>query len=147
MHLRTRLAVLTGTVVFGIGVLATSGVATADPVPPAVASCAGLPATIVVMNPNMVTFGTVGPDVIVGTFGQDTIHGMGDDDVLCGQGGRDVLTGGDGHDLIFGQGNDDDMFGGDGQDVLNGGPHNEGDRGNGGNGFDLCPNTEITVSC
>jgi Ca2+-binding RTX toxin-like protein len=144
MHLRTRLAVLTGTVVFGIGVVAANGVATADP---ASLSCAGLPATKVVAAPNMVTFGTPNPDVIVGTPGPDTIHGLGEDDVICGLDGNDLLTGGDGHDRIFGQGDDDDMFGGNGQDVLNGGAHNQGDRGNGGNGADACPNTEITVNC
>jgi Ca2+-binding RTX toxin-like protein len=145
MHLRTRLAVLTSTVVLGFGVLAANGVATADPDP--VLSCAGLPATIVVAAPNMVTFGTVNDDVIVGTPGRDTIHGLAGDDIICGLDGDDLLTGGDGHDRIFGQGDDDDMFGGDGQDVLNGGPHNQGDRGNGGNGADACPNTETTVSC
>ncbi|MEO6089754.1 MAG: hypothetical protein ABIQ18_42270 [Umezawaea sp.] len=123
MHLRTRLAVLTGTVVLGFGVPAANGVATADPV---LLSCVNLPATIMVAGPNMVTFGTVNNDVIVGTPGPDTIHGLAGDDVICGLDGNDLLTGGDGHDRIFGQGDDDDMFGGNGQDVLDGGAHNQG---------------------
>lgn len=151
MHLRTRLAVLAGTVLFGIGVLATSGVATARPTSSALLSCAGLVPTIVVAAPGMVTFGDPGGvptnDVILGTGGPDVIHGLDGDDVICGQGGDDFLTGGDGDDRVLGQGGDDDMLGGFGKDTLNGGPQNQVDRGNGGPDFDSCPNTEITISC
>jgi Ca2+-binding RTX toxin-like protein len=153
MHLRTRLVVLTGTVLLCLGVTTANGVATAssDPPPAAMESCAGLVPTIVVAAPGMVTFGDPGGvptnDVILGTGGPDAIHGLGGDDVICGMGGQDLLTGGVGNDRIFGQGDDDDMFGGNGSDVLNGGAHNEGDRGNGGNGVDACPATEVLVLC
>ncbi|MCS7475385.1 calcium-binding protein [Umezawaea endophytica] len=151
MHLRTRLVVLTGAVLLCLGVTAANGLASPDPVPPAVVTCAGLPATIVVPAPGMVTFGDPGGvptnDVIVGTSGVDTIHGLGGDDVICGLGEEDLLTGGNGDDRIFGQGDDDDMFGGSGEDVLNGGPHNLGDRGNGGAGVDACPATEVLLNC
>ena len=149
MHLRTRLVVLTGTVLLCLGVTAANGLADSDP--PAAVSCAGLPATIVVAGPGMVTFGDPGGvptnDVIVGTPGADTIHGLSEDDVICGLGGDDLLTGGNGDDRILGQGDDDDMFGGNGEDVLNGGPHNHGDRGNGGPAVDACPLTEVLVLC
>ncbi len=119
--------------------------------PAAVPTCAGLPATIVVAAPGMVTFGDPGgvpaDDVIVGTPGEDDIRGLAGDDVICGLDGDDRLGGGDGDDHVFGQGGDDDMAGGDGLDVLTGGPHVEGDRGNGGPGFDACPTTEIRISC
>lgn len=153
MNLRTRLAVLMGTLVFGIGVLATTAVATADEDPPGggggVVSCAGLPVTIFAVA-GVPTFGDpMGPsaDVILGTVGADEIHGLELNDVICGQGGNDRISGGEGNDHVFGQDGDDDMVGNQGMDVLNGGPHNEGDRGNGGLGNDSCPATEILISC
>jgi Ca2+-binding RTX toxin-like protein len=151
MRLRTRLAVLTGAVLFGIGGVAASGVATASPAAPAWLSCDGLAPTIIVPAPGMVTFGDPGGvptnDVIIGTNGVDEIHGLGGDDVICGLDGNDLLTGNNGDDRIFGQGGDDDMLGGNGMDFMDGGPHIEGDRGNGGPNVNVCVRTETTINC
>lgn len=128
MFLRTRLTVLTGAAFLATGGLAAIGVATAGAT--AVAPlCDGLPATIVVAAPNMVTNGGAGNDVIVGTNGRDVINGLAGDDRIC------ALDG------------DDDMRGNAGNDRMDGGSHIEGDRGDGGPGADLCVRTETRISC
>lgn len=74
---------------------------------------------------------TAGPDVILGTAGNDTIDGLAGDDVICGLAGNDVIDGGGDQDVLFGgPGNDtlrgdgdaDALFGDSGDDVLDGGP-------------------------
>jgi Ca2+-binding RTX toxin-like protein len=69
-------------------------------------------------------------DVIVGTDGDDVIHGTPHDDNLSGGPGNDtifgyqgddLLDGGDGHDQLFGGPGDDSLLGGNGNDGLFGG--------------------------
>ena len=62
--------------------------------------------------------GTAGADVICGLGGDDVIYGLGGDDVLVGGAGDDVLYGGDGDDTLHGGDGDDDLFGGSGEDAL-----------------------------
>jgi Ca2+-binding RTX toxin-like protein len=167
MYSRTRLAVLTGAALLSASWLAGGGVATAST---PLLSCDGLPVTIEILQPNLVTAGTTNADVILGTSGVDTINADDGDDVVCAGGGNDIVTGdadndrvfgahgadriagNDGDDEIFGEADNDDMRGGAGDDLLDGGPNNMGgDRGNGGpqvtmNGDD-CPNTETVVGC
>lgn len=165
MKLRIAAAALT------IG-LCTAGVAAADEVPPEFqnrptpADCYNAVPTIEVEKPGLVTFGGVGPDVIVGTPGPDVIWGMGGDDIIIGLGGDDELHGGAGndlicagagndrvqggpdHDTVYGEPGDDRMRGGDGMDLLSGNAHLEGDAGDGEAGFDFCTaSTEVQVSC
>jgi Ca2+-binding RTX toxin-like protein len=144
MYARTRLATLTAAALFSASLLAAGGVATASAAGP---MCDGLPATIVVPAPGMVTNGTINDDVIVGTAGVDTINGRAGNDHICAGDGNDNLTGGPGDDRAFGEHGDDDFLGGLGDDFFDGGPHIEGDRGNGNAGLNLCVNTEVTVNC
>lgn len=127
-----------------------------------VATCNGLPATIIGTPGDDVIYGTNGSDVIVGLGGNDTIYGGNGNDVICGDGGDDTLNGGNGEDTLLGSfGNDtlnggngddalsggydvDELYGGNGNDVLHGGPNNDllaGEKGDdtltGGTGADL----------
>lgn len=116
-------------------------------------TCSGVPATIVASGGT--TYGTDGPDVIVGTTGADTIYGLGGDDLICGapdqaetadQGdhiyggeGNDSLAGGgfageegappnklpDGNDVIDGGSGDDFATGMTGNDTVMGGNGND----------------------
>ncbi len=74
-------------------------------------SCFGMPPTITVTVPGVITYGTAGDDVILGTAGDDTIRGGLGKDRICGLGGSDDLRGGPGRDRISG---------GDGNDYLRG---------------------------
>ena len=58
---------------------------------------------------------------IVGTDGDDTLHGTRGVDVICGLGGDDVLYGLDGNDVLIGGPGDDWLYGGIGKDTLHGG--------------------------
>lgn len=87
--------------VSGAVVLGAASVST--PAQSAVATCAGIPATIT---------GTDGPDVLTGTSG---------DDVIAGLGGVDVIRSGAGHDLVCGDAGPDELVGGLGNDRLFGG--------------------------
>ncbi|HEU4563577.1 MAG TPA: hypothetical protein VFS05_02970 [Gemmatimonadaceae bacterium] len=113
------------------------------------ATCHGVPATIVIADPGMLTRGTPGRDVIVGTAGPDVINGGDGDDLICGGGGDDeidggpgddVIHGGAGDDRIFGNAGDDRLHGGDGDDLLSGGPGR--DDLLGGRGSDRCNDPE-----
>ena len=70
--------------------------------PPA-ASCAGRPATVIVLPGTSWRFGgTAAQDVVVGSRASDGIAGGLGRDRLCGRGGRDRLVGGPGRDQING---------------------------------------------
>ena len=93
----------------------------------AIPTCHGHRATIVANS--VVTHGTSGPDVIVGSAGADTIHGGGGNDLICAGEGADHVYGGRGNDRIYGQLDgiravDEDGFERDG-DHLYGGPGND----------------------
>ena len=92
-------------------------------------------------NPSLV--GTPGDDVIHGLGGNDSIDGLGGNDTICGGNGNDMIVGGSGKDFILaGSGNDnvlagtglDTVYGQAGNDVLNGQSGN--DLVNGGPGND-----------
>ena len=76
------------------------------------ATCFALTATIVGTSGNDALHGTPGPDVIAGRGGSDRVFGNRGNDVMCGGPGGDKLEGGKGGD---------DLFGGPGNDTLNGG--------------------------
>jgi hypothetical protein len=65
--------------------------------------------------PGVPTYGTPGPDVILGTNGNDVIYGRGGNDRLCGLGGNDKLYGEAGRDRISGGAGNDDLRGGPGK--------------------------------
>ena len=71
--------------------------------------------------------GTGGPDCIVGGPGNDTLSGGGGDDVLVGGAGDDVLIGGAGRDRLLGGEGRDDLRGGPDADLLDGGGDGGGD--------------------
>jgi len=86
-----------------------------------VATCNGLPATIIGTPGNDVIYGTNGADVIVGQGGNDVIYGRNGNDVICGNGGDDTLYGGNGNDTLVGGDENDTLSGGNGNDMLTGG--------------------------
>jgi uncharacterized repeat protein (TIGR01451 family) len=91
--------------------------------PPAPATCAGQPVTIL---------GTAGPDRLVGTAGNDVISALEGDDTIYGFQGGDLICGGPGTDVIRGGAGNDLVLGGRGSDFI---------RGRllaGGHGFDRC---------
>ncbi|MBI3962192.1 MAG: Ig-like domain-containing protein [Deinococcus sp.] len=75
--------------------------------------CRGLVATII---------GTDGDDTdLMGTPGNDVIHGLGGDDIpIDGGDGNDVICGGDGNDGLIGNKGDDTIDGGNGDDTIDG---------------------------
>ena len=86
------------------------------------------------MAPVVVIDGTEEDDILVGTDGDDTIHGHGGDDVILTGNGRDEASGGDGDDILIGgegrfqlrgDGGDDVLIGGDGFNGLDGGEGND----------------------
>jgi Ca2+-binding RTX toxin-like protein len=91
-------------------------------------SCFGKQATIIATDADA-TFGTGGPDVIVGDAGRNDIYGGNGDDLICGLGRRDVIHGGNGDDRLSGgpgsdaiegeRGRKDEIFGGPGHDTCN----------------------------
>jgi len=100
------------------------------------ATCNGVPATIVGDNNDNMIFGTSGNDVIFDPAGNDTIHGLDGNDVMCGGPGRDRLSGNRGRDRLFGGTGKDVLRGGAGNDRLFGQSGN--DAMNGQSGFDRC---------
>ncbi|HEY3477198.1 MAG TPA: ExeM/NucH family extracellular endonuclease, partial [Anaerolineales bacterium] len=86
-----------------------------------IATCNGLPATMIGTPGDDVINGTNGRDVIVALGGNDTINGRNGNDVICGNGGDDTINGGNGDDLLFGSFGDDTLNGGNGDDSLDGG--------------------------
>ncbi len=98
-----------------------------------VASCNGLPATIIGTPGNDFIQGTNGNDVIVAMAGNDTIFGNNGHDVICGDGGNDTLRGNNGNDTLLGGAGNDVFHGDNGNDTLLGGAGNDvlhGDNGN-----------------
>lgn len=69
--------------------------------------------------------GSPGDDVIHGTPGDDHIAGGAGDDVIFGHDGDDLLDGGSGNDELHGGLGDDTLLGGSGHDELHGGPGND----------------------
>ena len=118
---------LVGALVAGVP---TVGASTAyGPVSGAGTICNGQAATIIVQESGVVTTGTDGDDVIIGTFGADTIDSGAGNDTICGHSGDDILIGGGGNDRIQGGSGNDDVRGGDGDDVIFGGTGNDTLRG------------------
>ncbi|MDJ0770869.1 MAG: calcium-binding protein [Ilumatobacter sp.] len=93
------------------------------------AVCDGLPVTVDI---GLGQTPTMGPDVILGTAGADTIDALDGDDVICGLDGGDTIDGGDGRDTIFGDGGIDVIDGGRGNDHIYGGPDGDDIYGGGG---------------
>jgi hypothetical protein len=109
--------------------------------PAAARSCLGAVATIVGTSGDDVLHGTPHADVIVGRGGDDRINGRGGDDLICGGAGRDLLSGAGGSDQLDGDGGKDALAGGRGDDELDGGASK--DRCSGGPGKDLLERCEL----
>ncbi|MDX6604134.1 MAG: hypothetical protein QOF23_643 [Solirubrobacterales bacterium] len=110
-----------------------------------VASCRGVPATIVGTPGNDVLVGTGGDDVIVALGGDDRITSLAGRDLVCAGAGNDEIVAGSaadrvfagaGRDRLLGRGGPDVLKGAAGNDVLKGGRGS--DRLRGGRGFDIC---------
>ena len=85
-----------------------------------VASCAGLPATIVGTEGRDHLEGTGGPDVIAALGGPDYVDALDGDDIVCGGLGRDNLIARGGNDTVLGGGGADFLNGGAGSDTARG---------------------------
>ncbi|WP_369141000.1 ExeM/NucH family extracellular endonuclease [Modestobacter versicolor] len=83
--------------------------------------CQGLVPTIVGTPGDDVIHGGNGVDVVMGLGGDDTLTGGNGDDVLCGGDGNDVIRGGNGDDVLLGGAGDDTLYGDNGSDTLTGG--------------------------
>ncbi|NJO49132.1 MAG: tandem-95 repeat protein [Leptolyngbyaceae cyanobacterium RM2_2_4] len=79
--------------------------------------------------------GSSGPDIVVGTNGDDILNGFSDVDVLRGLGGNDIINGGSSRDVMRGDSGNDVLNGGSGNDDMRAGSGN--DILNGGSGHDL----------
>jgi Ca2+-binding RTX toxin-like protein len=98
--------------------------------------CRGRLATIVGTSGDDVLHGTPSRDVIWGGEGDDTIHGSLGNDLLCGGPGADVVHGGRGNDVVDGGAGDGDQVIGDlGDDKVLGG-NGDGDEAAGSLGID-----------
>lgn len=125
--------------------------------PQQVASCAGLPATLLGTGGDDRLIGTRGPDVVLARRGADVIHTFSGHDVVCAGPGRDVVRSGVWADRVFGNAGQDRLIGGGGADRLRG--NRSGDRllgraGSdnlaGNSGFDVCrgnSGSDIERSC
>jgi Ca2+-binding RTX toxin-like protein len=97
--------------------------------------CHGKRATIVGTDGNDVIHGTDKSDVIWGGPGNDKIYGGLGNDIICGGPGDDLIHGGRGNDWIEGGPGTDRVFGDLGDDHVSGGPGNR-DEVSGGLGID-----------
>lgn len=66
----------------------------------------------------LICSGTIQDEVIIGSFLNEEISGLGGDDIVQGNNGDDVIYGGPGSDSIQGGGGLDNIFGGDGNDYI-----------------------------
>jgi Ca2+-binding RTX toxin-like protein len=122
----------------GLALLGSALVAQAVAAPspnPETPRCGGQLATIIGTDGDDVLHGTPERDVIWGGRGDDVIHGAGGNDVICGGPGDDVIYGERGNDRIFGGPGEDRLYGGHGDDRILGG--GGGDFIHGGLGIDI----------
>jgi Ca2+-binding RTX toxin-like protein len=127
-----RIAIVAGMLMAAFAFVA-AGPAAEEEEPP---RCHGRRATIVGSEGDDVLHGTPGRDVIWGGGGDDEIFGSLGNDLICGGPGTDLIHGGRGNDIVDGgAGNDDQVYGDLGDDKLMGGPGN-GDEVAGGLGID-----------
>jgi Ca2+-binding RTX toxin-like protein len=89
-------------------------------------------ATIVGTSGNDALHGTPGRDVIAGRGGDDWVNGNRGNDLICGGAGNDTLKGGKGHDSLTGGKGKDTLNGGLGGDFLRGQAGNDTLNGGGG---------------
>jgi Ca2+-binding RTX toxin-like protein len=93
--------------------------------------CHGRRATIVGTEGNDVLHGTPGRDVIWGGGGDDQIEGALGNDLICGGPGDDLIHGGRGNDVVDGGAGTDSVVGDLGDDKVTGGPGNADEVGGG----------------
>jgi Ca2+-binding RTX toxin-like protein len=141
MKQRIRIAGATLAVAAGlIGAVAATTATPAHNTSPGTVYCTGITqghhitATIVGTSGNDALHGTPGRDVIAGRGGGDWVNGNRGNDLICGGAANDTLKGGKGKDSLTGdKGNDtlnglagrDSLTGGKGKDTLNGGKGND----------------------
>src|ERR1044071_9489152 len=94
-----------------IAALALGSVFVAAPSQAAVATCKGLPATIIGTVADDELLGTPLTDVVQLGAGNDTFSDLGGHDVICGGSGNDSIAAGDGSDYVQGDGGDDKISG------------------------------------
>ncbi len=110
-----------------------------------VATCRGVPATMIGTAGGDSITGTGGRDVIAALGGNDTVASLAGRDLVCAGGGNDYIGAGSAADRVFGGAGMDRLLGRGGPDVLRGNAGNDilkGNRGadrlRGGSGFDRC---------
>ncbi len=77
--------------------------------------------TLLLLAGNVDGTGSNVRNTIIGTRGDNVLHGMGDTDTLYGGNGADTLYGDDGNDVLYGENDNDTLYGGNGEDTLTGG--------------------------
>jgi Ca2+-binding RTX toxin-like protein len=77
--------------------------------------------TLLLLAGNVDGTGSNVRNTIIGTRGDNVLHGMGDTDTLYGGNGADTLYGDDGNDVLYGENDNDTLYGGNGEDSLTGG--------------------------
>jgi Ca2+-binding RTX toxin-like protein len=77
--------------------------------------------TLLLLAGNIDGTGSNVRNTIIGTRGDNVLHGMGDLDTLYGGNGADTLYGDDGNDVLYGENDNDTLYGGNGEDTLTGG--------------------------
>ncbi len=125
--MKLRILVLAALAAF-LGLAALAGPVAAEEGAAETARCHGRQAMIVGTDGDDVLHGTSGRDVIWGGDGDDTIYGSLGNDLLCGGPGADLIHGGRGNDEVDGGAGDYDRVIGDlGDDkvVGGGGAHDE----------------------
>ena len=130
--MKRRIRIAGATVAVAAGLIGAVAATASTQLPPSTrgvapgARCAGVLATIVGTSGNDALHGTPGPDVIAGRDGSDRVYGNRGNDVLCGGAGKDTLKAGKGNDELDGQAGNDTLNGGRGpKDYCLGGRGND----------------------
>jgi hypothetical protein len=110
--MKRRIHVAAASVMVAAGLIGAVAAMAGTPIARPGVYCYGVTPTIVGTSGNDALHGTPGPDVIAGRGGSDRVYGNRGNDVLCGGAGKDTLKGGKGND---------ELDGGAGNDTLNGG--------------------------
>ena len=115
--MKRRIPIAGATLVVAAGLIGAAAATAGTPYPPNSRPefyCYGVTPTIVGTSGNDVLHGTPGGDVIAGGDGRDFLKANRGNDVLCGGAGNDTLRGGKGNDELDGQSGNDTLSGGRG---------------------------------
>ena len=112
--MKRRIRIAGATLAVAAGLIGAVAAMAGTPIARPGVYCYGLTPTIVGTSGNDALHGTPGPDVIAGRGGRDSLKAKRGNDVLCGGAGKDTLKGGKGNDELDGQAGNDTLNGGGG---------------------------------